>query len=55
MHNHASISTTRAYELSLKQGFSTTTKDISAKLRAYYHYEEDEMQKMVDNSKLCMY
>ncbi|KAJ7357349.1 hypothetical protein DFH08DRAFT_798406 [Mycena albidolilacea] len=53
MHNRASISTTRAYELSLKQGFSTTAKDVGAKLRAYYGYEQDEMQKMVDDPELC--
>jgi hypothetical protein len=53
MHNRASISTTRAYEMSLKQGFSTTAKDVGAKLRAYYRYEEDEMQKMVDDPELC--
>jgi hypothetical protein len=53
MHNRASISTTRAYELSLKQSFSTTAKDIGVKLRAYYAYAQDEIQRMVDDPELC--
>ncbi|KAJ7828329.1 hypothetical protein B0H13DRAFT_2373263 [Mycena leptocephala] len=39
--------------MSLKQGFDTTIKDVGAKLRAYYGYEQDEMQKMVDDPELC--
>ncbi|KAJ7774566.1 hypothetical protein DFH07DRAFT_767256 [Mycena maculata] len=53
MANHISISTTRAYETLVKSSGTppAVTKDIGAKMKAYYKYTKEEVEDMVTSER----